>query len=191
MSQARPTITVAAQVTGLQRAVQRLEEAGAALDPVDTFVPLFEALNWVASIDQRIGSIWRPTGARLTTTWRMKVPHGPQIAAVTWVRNAVHHEWIDALTLDPSGHGLVPADDLLTGPNMFPRADHAWLWRPVTDLPATKPRTKRALADGEPDGREAYEASLAGRSASETLAAMLPSFRFVLTLLEPPRPTSR
>jgi len=181
------TISVAAQVTGLRQAVERLDRASAALDPVDTFVPLFEALNWVASIDQRIGSIWRPDGER-KTTWRAKVAHGPQIAAVAWVRNAVHHQWIDALALDPSGHGLAPSPDLFPGPDMHPRADHAWVWRPAQALPVSKPRSKRASADGEPDGREAYETCLVGRPASETLTEMLPSFAFVLTLLEPRRP---
>ena len=121
------TISVAAHVTGLRRAVERLDRASAALDPVDTFVPLFEALNWVASIDQRIGSIWRPDGEHLKTNWRAKVAHGPQIAAVAWVRNAVHHQWIDALALDPSGHGLAPSPDLFPGPDLHPRADHAWM----------------------------------------------------------------
>lgn len=61
-------VTVAAQVLGLRKAIERLELAAAQReDPVETYLPVFEALNWIVALDDRIGAIWVPEGKKLGT----------------------------------------------------------------------------------------------------------------------------
>lgn len=181
-------ITVVVQVAGLRAAIERLEAAAARKDdPAATYLPLFEALNWVASLDDRIGAIWRPEGTKkkLGIQWRKRVSSGPLITAVDWVRNVVHHQWADALHLDPSGHGIYPSPHLLPSPDLLPRADHAWVWRDAGELPKRTTRRKKGRPASD-DGLTAYKVHLAGRSAVETLRALLTDFDKVAALLEPP-----
>jgi hypothetical protein len=42
--------------TGYERAVERFTTASKSKDPTETFIPLFEALNWAAVLDERTGS---------------------------------------------------------------------------------------------------------------------------------------
>jgi hypothetical protein len=57
--------------------------------PVETYVPLFEALNWASSIAWRLGTGNRPD----------------LLKAVEYARNAVHHDWARALDLMPRAYG--------------------------------------------------------------------------------------
>jgi len=138
------------QVAGLRGAIERLEAAvGRTDDAQGTYIPLFEALNWIASLDDRIGTHWRPSSSeKLGNKWRDQVSHGAVIAAVDWVRNVVHHQWADALRLDPSGHGLQLSPNLYLSPDLLLRADHAWVWRDASELPKRRERRKK---NGAPD----------------------------------------
>jgi hypothetical protein len=178
------------QAAGLRAAVERLDAAALRRDdPQGTYLPLFEALNWVASLDDRIGAIWRPDGGKdpIGTAWRERVGSGPRITALDWVRNLVHHQWADALRLDPSGHGLYPSQDLYPSDDLYPLPDHAWVWRDARELPARRARRKKGQGPGA-DGAETYNTHLAGRSAVGTLTEILPDFERVAGWLEPPRP---
>jgi hypothetical protein len=181
-------VTVAVQVAGLRAAIERLEAASARKDdPQGTYLPLFEALNWAAAIDYRIGVIWRPDGKKLAEKSREKVTNGAVIAAIDWARNLVHHQWADALRLDPSGHGLYPSKDLFPSPDLYPRADHAWVWKDLDELPKRRRRSKKKRQEDEAEAA-GYVEHLQGRSAAETLRVLLADFEFVAELLEPPRP---
>lgn len=184
-------VTVAVQTEGLRYAIERLEYAASKPDnPVDTYLPLFEALNWIVALDDRIGAIWRPEGKKLGDSWRAKVKHGDVIAGLDWVRNVVHHQWADALHLDPSGHGLYTSQGLFPSNDLFPKHDHGWVWRPIDDLPKRKSRKRRRKSDSLDDpeaGRTAYCSRLVGRPAADTLRDGLESCEWVARLLEPQR----
>jgi len=184
-------VTVAVQAQGLRHAIERLEDAASNPDsPVETYLPLFEALNWIVALDDRIGAIWRPDGKKLGQSWRAKVEHGDVIVGLDWVRNVVHHQWADALQLDPVGHGLYPSEELFPSDDLYLTHDHAWVWRPVDELPKRKPRKRRkgGLRDDADPGKTAYCEHLVGRPASDTLRDGLESCTWVTRLLEPQRP---
>jgi hypothetical protein len=182
-------VTVGVQVFGLQQATERLEQAAAQRDDAaKTYLPLFEALNWIVALDDRIGAIWRPEGKKLGNKWRAKVQHGDVIIGLDWVRNVVHHQWADALRLDPVGHGLYPSKNLFPSDDLYPTYDHAWVWRPIDDLPERKARRRRQDQSSDPDpGKTAYRKHLQGQPAVETLRDGLESCAWVARLLEPRR----
>jgi hypothetical protein len=90
-------------VDGYDRATARFQEACFGTSPVDAFIPLFEALNWAASIDERMG-----------------FPALPELRGLRFARNRVHHQYADALWLDESGAQL---------PTPLPAAFFEWRWR--------------------------------------------------------------
>ena len=187
-------VTVQLQVGGLRAALDRLEVASAdpASTPQVTFPPLFEALSWTATLDERIGIIWRPDGRELKWRWRQRVPDGALLSALAWTRNLVHHQWADAVRLEPTGHGLYPSSDLLPSADLLPRADHAWVWAPLVDLPERRLRAGQARpAPHEAAAAETYGEHFAGTPAIQTLRALLPHFEWVADLLEWPQQTSR
>jgi hypothetical protein len=180
-------VTVAAQVLGLRKAIERFEVAAAQPeDPIEAYLPLFEALNWIVALDNRIGAICVPEGKKLGPAWRGRVSEGNVIVGLDWVRNVVHHQWADALQLDPVGHGVYPSPDLYPSPNLYPRHEFAWVWRAVADLPERKAR-RRGRGQGVDPGRSAYETHLEGRPAADTLRESLRACEWVVGLLEPRR----
>jgi hypothetical protein len=183
-------VSVAAQVLGLRSAVERLERAAAQREnPVKAYLPLFEALNWIVAIDDRVGAIWVPEGVKLGPSWRARVSGGEVIVGLDWARNVVHHQWADALELDPVGHGLYPSEALSPSEDLFPKEDFAWVWRGQDDLPKRRTRKRRkGSAAAADEGRIAYAGHLAGRSAAETLRQGLGVCEWVAGLLEPGRP---
>jgi hypothetical protein len=66
---------------GYEQAVARFHAARLARDPAAAFIPLFEALNWAASIDESLGYL----------------DHG-ELQGLRFTRNRVHHQWADAST---------------------------------------------------------------------------------------------
>lgn len=185
-------VTVSVQVHGLREAVQRLEAAAA--DPENwrgMYLPLFETLNWAASLDDRVGVVWRPSGGdrKLGPSWRERVSGGEVVTAIDWARNIVHHQWADALRLDPAGHGLYPSPDLLPGRDLYPRPEYAWVWRDLTDLPRRRDRKRRKRAAVQQDvaeaGADAYRQHLQGQAAGETMRTLLATFELALEFLEP------
>lgn len=87
---------------GLREAATRFEDASRGGDSEATFLPLFEALNWTVSLDERLG-----------------YPRSPVLRGLRYARNRVHHQWADALEITP-GRGL---------PFALPTILGDWSWR--------------------------------------------------------------
>jgi hypothetical protein len=81
-------------VVGYDRATARFHDARMGTDPAEAFIPLFESLNWAASIDERLG-----------------YPDRPELRGLRFARNRVHHQYADALWLDRRGAALPIALD--------------------------------------------------------------------------------
>lgn len=182
-------VTVAIQVHGLREAIARLEAASADRENADgTYVPLFEALNWAASLDDRVGAIWRPGGGnkKLGNRWHARLGGAEVVVAIDWVRNVVHHQWADALRLDPVGHGLYPSPSLFPSQSLNPRDEFAWVWREISELPRRRPRGRKGDTE-RASGEDMYRQVLQGRVAAETMRDLLHVFERAAELLEPPR----
>jgi hypothetical protein len=150
------TAPVEWMVEGYLTALERLLEAIRRGDAGDkeTFLPLFDALNWAASIDKFFVDNGRPIQDDLLT-------------GVRFARNRVHHQWGLALRrYDSPG---VPMVHLTTGSSRLigPQPGFWWYWVEVNQLPPGNPW---------PDGENAYAARLAGKEADTTLKALRPIF---------------
>ena len=124
-------------VAGFELAVARFEavayDEGASAQ--ETYIPLCESLNWCDSIADRVRKWERPELMR----------------AIEYVRNAVHHQWLDALDYRPSyGEGKYGEGTYGGG---------AWKWKPVGEIPHRGPDDRRPL----------YGNLLEGKSALDTL----------------------
>jgi hypothetical protein len=115
--------------TGYSRAVERFEAAAKKRDPQETFIPVFEALNWAVALDDRVRVHWVPEGEPLGWAWRERVSGAELMGGVRWARNRAHHQWSDALALDEAGRRY---------PRDYPVVYFEWLWRPANDLPTKK-----------------------------------------------------
>jgi hypothetical protein len=58
---------------GLARAIERFDVAVKDRDPTNTFIPLFELLNWAVALDERTGQDWHRKGEPLR--WALRVGH--------------------------------------------------------------------------------------------------------------------
>jgi hypothetical protein len=139
-------------VKGYRRALARFAASADSRDPEERFIPLFEALNWIASIldvQRKRGSAINDETAR----------------ALGFARNRVHHQWADALEpRDLPNARIVSAASgsrIVTPPT---RLD--WFWKPEHQLPEVPPRFL------DEQGEAAYSDVLAGHPASLALAHM-------------------
>jgi hypothetical protein len=73
-------------IEGYRRAHARFVEARVEEEPVDAFIPLFEALSWAVTLDERLD-----------------FPAYPELRGLRYARNSVHHKWSEALWLDRAG----------------------------------------------------------------------------------------
>lgn len=128
-----------------------------------SFIPLLEALNWTVSLDDLIKTHW-PNELSTPVRWYETIPHGATVRAVRFVRNRVHHHWIDALTL---------ADDDQDLPMRL--ASWLWLWR--TEL--HPPPAGRQDAPGE----ALYREDLAGEPVIGALGRLTAIFGIALRTL--------
>jgi hypothetical protein len=142
MSTSRRVQSIDTQVEGFRRAVKRWIDATGQNDADGAFMALFEALNWVTSIDERLGR----DGER-----------PPELLGHRWVRNAVHHLWADAVV---AGEPQPVRQQF--GPIAIEGYSVEWLCRPAAELPS--PRNDRGLAE--------YQSFLEGRHAGNTLLTM-------------------
>lgn len=95
---------------GYHQARERFHEARLGTDATAAFIPLFEALNWATSIDEKLG--FQPV---------------PELRGLRFARHRVHHQWADALWLDEAGLEL---------PTTLPAAFLEWRWRNPAELPS-------------------------------------------------------
>lgn len=109
------------------------------------FIALFEACNWSTSLDDRLRREWPPSISPGIDWWQ-HVPNGGLARGMRYARNAVHHDWAQAITFP---------GDFDTG--RF--AVSAWAWD--EELRPDRP---------DPHGEAAYKAHLAGKSAMVTLS---------------------
>jgi hypothetical protein len=125
---------------GYRRSLGRFRDvAYEDVPPGETFIPLFEALNWAATIADR-GFGQKPDLLR----------------ALEYARNAVHHDWLQALLLTPRRYGEGGYGEGYFGGSV-------WRWKPSEQL-----APDRADRDREP----LYRTLLADRSALDTLRAL-------------------
>ncbi len=167
-------VTFRVLLGGYEQAVERFGEASRTRDPVHVFAPLFEALNWAVVLDDQAREHWAPKGVPLGWSWRARVAGGDFVSAIRFVRNRVHHQWTDALTLS----------DGFSSPLVAPLVSHEWRWRRLVDLPEADLPGGKTAADAESD----YERLLATQPARLALAELLVPFRRLADMLEPPRP---
>jgi hypothetical protein len=130
---------------GLRRAIGRFQAATTpTAHPLNTFIPLFEALNWIAMIDDRLG----PADS-----------DSPTLKGVRFARNVVHHQWADALQFSPGAElGVLMLDvSRLDQPSR-------WIWRREEELPPSRHGRH---------GRQDYIDQLEGHEAEEALVVVL------------------
>ena len=96
------TVDLSVVRRGYADARERFHAARMGDDPVAAFLPLFEALNWAASIDEGLG-----------------YPDYPEIRGMRFARNRVHHQWADALYVATGA----------SFPLTFPATFFEWCWR--------------------------------------------------------------
>lgn len=129
---------------GFSRALGRFEAVAydETAPPSQTFIPLFEALNWAASFDD-----WIETHAKGEAK-------PPLLRAVVFARNVVHHEWVDALESAPRTYGEGRYGEGTYG-------GYVWRWRSLERI---------QLRGKEKDKRESlYRDLLEGVSVLSTL----------------------
>jgi hypothetical protein len=129
-------------VDGYLQSVGRFQGAATADSAEDAFHALFEALSWAASLDELLGF----------------PDDSPVLRGLRFARNRVHHQWANALWLDPGGAEF---------PMRLPFAFFEWRWRGAEQLPPG--RNVR--------GRPVYQQHLAGRPARRSLDAVADYFR--------------
>jgi hypothetical protein len=130
---------------GYARAMSGFRAAGR--DPRETFLRLFEALNYAASII--LAMIEK--GEDVT----------PLMQGIRYARNCVHHAWADALVGHDDGAGPPPTLTAAGGSRVDPpTVIFDWFWKPVTELKSER---------SDERGRTAYAGHLAGHPARETL----------------------
>jgi hypothetical protein len=131
-----------------------------------TFIPLFETLNWLVAIDDRLrseGHEWNERALEL-------------MSALRYVRGRVHHQWAEAFELredlrfEPVWLGLASTAD---GPRQViyepPEIYTDWCWRGVSALPpADDPRFER--------GMDKYAAHLAGKPVRRVIGQVRDGF---------------
>ena len=88
-------------------------------DPDEAFLGIFESLNWAVALVDRVG--------RDADVWRRGTPEGELIAGFRYARNAVHHDWSDALHVTPGA--------MLPSP--LPFGLFEWRWRPKLEAKRT------------------------------------------------------
>ena len=147
---ARATVTVETFTNGYRAALGRFTAAADRCEPPgDTYLPLFETLNWAARLIDNLGH-----------------PDVTTAQGLRWARNAVQLHWAKAL--EPREvHAPRP---IVAGERSEIIRDTValdWFWLPLERMP--KPRASKH----EPEQREAYVARLAGQRAQEPLHGLL------------------
>lgn len=94
------------------------------LTSIERYFALFEALNWVVSLDDRLTTDWPFDKITHGTYWCDEFSGGALIRGLRFARNSVHHDWSLGLDLDPLAKPFQQRVELL------------WLcWRSATSSP--------------------------------------------------------
>jgi hypothetical protein len=172
---ATSTVPFGAMVTGFRLSVDRFGVAARAQDPLAAVIPLFEALNWAVTLDERVKEDWSPDGERRRPGWdwpaRLKGEEEADIVrGVRFIRNRIHHQWADAVSLKDARH-------------YYPPRVLEWVWVPASDLPKADPR--------HDNGRDGYERLVEGHPVEYALSTLVLIYEFMRQLLEPRGPPMR
>jgi len=168
--------TFTAMFEGFALAVERFDVAVKDRDSTQTFVSIFEVLNWAVALDDRARKHWCPEGAPLDWAWRDRVRGAEIMRGVQYARNSIHHQWSDALELDEGGFGF---------PVTFPMVFFEWRWRAASCLPLPEDRKE------DKHGRAVYEEHLERDLARTTVHTLVNVFNFMRKQMEPPQPPGR
>ncbi|SRR5260221_13238953 len=105
---------------GFRQSYDRTKDAKNTRDGRAVFLALFETLNWIVSIDDRLrieqGNNW----------FRQVGPQGQVVRALRYARSRVHHNWADIIYMTEGA----------TIPVEIPFGFHEWRWKTVQNLPA-------------------------------------------------------
>lgn len=146
-------------LAGFERARERYEAAiRQPLGEGSAMVPLFESLNWVDALMERLyrerGGGWSAGVLPAESNWVAALDEatpGDFRLAFTFARNRVHHHWPDALE-SSSGAAF---------PMRFPIVFHEWRWRQnLSARPGDKARN---------EGLDQYRRFFAGSPARTAL----------------------
>jgi hypothetical protein len=130
-------------VEGYGRALSRFRAASEQEDKsaLETFLPLFEALNWAVAIQDYLRERGEP------------LDHHPLVRALRFARNRVHHAWAAALEVRDVEVSASRGPLVVTGMTFD------WFWIETERLPLGGNRT----------GETEYDAHLAGKTARAAL----------------------
>jgi hypothetical protein len=128
--------------------------------PRKTFIPLFAALAFAASLIERVLEPKDKGRAKKPIEERDLTP----LQGVRYVRNRVQHQWAVALR----GEHVPQARILQAGPQIFePAVMYDWFWKPLSELPEPPPDMPK-----DELGWRSYEKYLAEQPARLTLDAI-------------------
>jgi hypothetical protein len=92
----------------VKRAWKHFEDPESESDPFEDDFPvtgyytaLFDALGWANALDNRLRR-------DLSGEWFTEIEGAESIPRIRWARNAVHHQWDEAVYLDEKADGLPP-----------------------------------------------------------------------------------
>lgn len=163
-------VTFDAMFTGYAQAFTRFHGAAVGRDAAGAFIPLFEALNWAATLDWRIGAQWVPAGRPLRDRWPDHLGDAHLVYGVRYARNGIHHQWSDALRIKQGAQF----------PIRFPAAFFEWVWCSASELPAPEAGRRK-----DEKGEAAYIAQLEARPARHALENLGAIFDELRGLMEP------
>ena len=149
------TVTTTTVFRGFSESLSRYHEAAQHRDGTGTYLPLFEALNWCASLDYRLQAWWRSNRSNRDRWWCDGFTYGDTVLGTRFARNCVHHQWAEALRLSET------APNRSGGFSRVPRFE--WRWREA--LPPAP--------EGHDHLRQEYRDNLASNPARDTLEAVV------------------
>ncbi len=157
-------------IEGFRRARQRFLEASSRgrLDGVETFIPLFEALNWAAAIEVKVREDAEEQGRQ---AYDEESADGRLLAAIRFIRGRMHHRW--ALAHDPRDIPVATVRVALgsgVGRSgvLPPAVVLEWYWLPPEHLARPHKRHKHKKEEA------AYRELLAGHPVRLTLDEVAP-----------------
>jgi len=133
---------------GFKQAHQRFRVAKNDDDSRQMFFTLFESLNWIASIDDRLRD--------KNPSWQDQFgKKGQIIRALRFVRDRVHHQWADAVYIRPG----------VSVPVEIPTRLSDWVWIEASQLPVPLEEHFR-----NPHGKKLYQQLLEDRAVRYSLS---------------------
>lgn len=176
MNQESNRLPFSAMATGFRRALERFRATNHGTDPVAASIPLFEALSWAVTLDERVKKDWAPDGVDNQPGWDWAVrlsneSDAETVRGVRFIRNRVHHQWADAVRIQEGG-------------SRYPPRAFEWIWVSADELPPPD--------DGFGErGREGYQRLLEGHPADFTLAILVETYDALVQIFEPLGPPPR